>query len=161
MFEKYYKLLELNNGANDEEIKKAYKKMAIKYHPDKQTNKTEEEKKTYEEKFKEISEAYEVLTNKEKYMSNGPRFSNHEFMNPNDLFEQLFKNMNINQHANFMHINVPMNQNNVMRSSSISIVNGRRIETIRENINGTIREKTIVTPINGSSSNVQIRISRN
>ena len=157
----YYDILGVADTASQEEIKKAYKKMAIKYHPDKQTNKTEEEKKTYEEKFKEISEAYEVLTNKEKYMSNGPRFSNHEFMNPNDLFEQLFKNMNINQHANFMHINVPMNQNNVMRSSSISIVNGRRIETIRENINGTIREKTIVTPINGSSSNVQIRISRN
>jgi DnaJ-class molecular chaperone len=159
MFENYYNILELKNGASDEEIKKAYKKMAIKYHPDKQSNKSEEEKKACEDQFKKISEAYEVLTNKEKYINKNNVFQAQNFMNPNDLFEQLFKDMNINMDHNFMKINVP-NSNNITRSSTIRIVNGQRIETIRENINGVISEKTIITPLNNSSSNVQIRVSR-
>ena len=62
MFEKYYKILELDSDASENDIKKAYKKLAIKYHPDKNM----ENKEEAENKFKEIGEAYEVLTNKEK-----------------------------------------------------------------------------------------------
>ncbi|XP_077981617.1 dnaJ homolog subfamily B member 1-like [Glandiceps talaboti] len=56
----YYKILGIAKGANDDEIKKAYRKMALKYHPDK--NKSP----GAEDKFKEIAEAYEVLSDKEK-----------------------------------------------------------------------------------------------
>ena len=56
----YYKILGLTRGANEDDIKKAYRKMALKYHPDK--NKTP----GAEEKFKEIAEAYEVLSDKRK-----------------------------------------------------------------------------------------------
>ena len=57
----YYKILGLQSrGASEEDIKKAYRKMALKYHPDK--NKSA----GAEEKFKEIAEAYEVLSDPKK-----------------------------------------------------------------------------------------------
>ena len=56
----YYKILGISRGASEEDIKKAYKKMALKYHPDK--NKSA----GAEEKFKEIAEAYEVLSDPQK-----------------------------------------------------------------------------------------------
>lgn len=57
----YYEVLGLGKAATDEEIKKAYRKLAKKYHPDVNPN-----DKTSEAKFKEVGEAYEVLSDKEK-----------------------------------------------------------------------------------------------
>lgn len=56
----YYKILGVAKGANEDELKKAYRKLALKYHPDK--NKTP----GAEEKFKEIGEAYDVLSDSRK-----------------------------------------------------------------------------------------------
>lgn len=57
----YYEVLGLQKGASDEEIKKAFRKLAIKYHPDKNQG-----NKEAEEAFKEINEAYQVLSDPEK-----------------------------------------------------------------------------------------------
>lgn len=56
----FYKILGISKGASDDDIKKAYRKLALKYHPDK--NKS----KGAEERFKEVAEAYEVLSDKKK-----------------------------------------------------------------------------------------------
>lgn len=57
----YYKILNVDKNATEEEIKKAYRKLAMKYHPDHARG-----DKAAEEKFKKISEAYAVLSDKEK-----------------------------------------------------------------------------------------------
>ncbi len=56
-----YKILEIEKGATDEEVKKAYRRMAKKYHPDRVITENEAIKKGAEEKFKEVQKAYEVI----------------------------------------------------------------------------------------------------
>ena len=52
----YYKILQVDRNAKDDDLKKAYRKLAMKWHPDKNPN----NKKDAEAKFKQISEAYDV-----------------------------------------------------------------------------------------------------
>ena len=56
-----YKILEIEQTATDEEVKKAYRRMAMKYHPDKVSHLGEEFRKTAEDKFKKVNEAYEKI----------------------------------------------------------------------------------------------------
>ena len=56
-----YRILEIEPNATDEEVKKAYRKMAIKYHPDKVATLGEDVQKAAEEKFKAINQAYEAI----------------------------------------------------------------------------------------------------
>ncbi len=158
MFDKYYQILELENNASLDDIKKAYKKLAIKYHPDKNPD----NKEHAEEKFKEISQAYEILTNKDKYTQD-PRFrqNNMPQINPHDLFQQIFSQMNMQQNMSFDHpifmnmsqgINiVQIPSNSVMRSTSTRIENGKKIVTITERFNGQTRVQTITSNLNASS----------
>ena len=60
-YKDYYKILGVSKNASQEEIKKAYRKLAVKYHPDKNPD-----DKKAEERFKDIAEAYEVLKDPEK-----------------------------------------------------------------------------------------------
>lgn len=57
----YYAVLGVSEGATDAELKKAYRKLSIKYHPDKNPGDQEAE-----DKFKEVAEAYDILTNSDK-----------------------------------------------------------------------------------------------
>lgn len=57
----YYEVLGVSKGADDKEIKKAYKRLAMKYHPDRTQG-----DKAMEEKFKEVQEAYEILSDEQK-----------------------------------------------------------------------------------------------
>ena len=58
----YYKILEVSRDATEDQIKKSYRRLALKWHPDRNP----ESKKQAEEQFKLVSEAYEVLSDKQK-----------------------------------------------------------------------------------------------
>lgn len=62
----YYKTLGVSENASQEEIKSAYRKLALKWHPDRWATGTEEEKKKAEDEFKKVAEAYGVLGDEEK-----------------------------------------------------------------------------------------------
>jgi molecular chaperone DnaJ len=57
----YYNILEVDKTASERDIKKSYRKLSMKYHPDKNPDNKESE-----DKFKEIAEAYSIISNKEK-----------------------------------------------------------------------------------------------
>ena len=59
---KYYSILGISRGASQDEIKKAYRKLAKEHHPDRFVNSSDSEKKYHENKMKEINDAYENLT---------------------------------------------------------------------------------------------------
>jgi len=167
MFKKYYEKLGLEDNTSDEEVKKAYKKMAIKYHPDKQGNKSNEEKVEAEKNFKIIAEAYEILTNKDKYRQNN--FNNMHsargFVDPHQIFNQIFRDMNIGTFQNINSSNSRSNisivmpgnirTNCVMRSSSVSIQNGKRVETIQETVNGVTKQRVVISDLNVNGQNIR------
>ena len=62
----YYKILGVSEDVSPDELKKIYRKMALKYHPDHQQGKSDAEKKEAEDKFKEVNEAYETLSDPKK-----------------------------------------------------------------------------------------------
>ena len=96
----YYKNLGLSKNASDQEIKSAYRKLALKYHPDK--NKDDPDRAA--ENFKKVSEAYDCLSDKNKReifdtygkrgleggMGGGGGFGGAHFINPDDIFRQFF-----------------------------------------------------------------------
>ncbi len=102
MAKDYYEILGVAKSASADEIKKAYRKLAIKYHPDRNPG-----DKAAEEKFKDIAQAYEVLSDPKKraqYDQFGPEAFSHAgaggpgggfggFRNANDIFSEFFGGM--------------------------------------------------------------------
>ena len=91
----YYQILGLEKNCNENDIKKAYRKLALKYHPDR--NKEEDS----EEKFKNISEAYQVLSDKSKRSNYDNGFYDFDDLGdfgyePFEMFNNIFK-----QHMDF------------------------------------------------------------
>lgn len=101
----YYKVLGVQSSASPEDIKKAYRKLALRWHPDKNP----ENKEEAEKKFKQVSEAYEVLSNSKKRSvydraacdswracggastpHNSPFDTGYTFRNPEDIFREFF-----------------------------------------------------------------------
>ena len=88
----YYDILQVKKDSNIKEIRSSYKKLALKWHPDRNSD----NKEFSENKFKEISEAYQVLSNEEqriKYDNFGTY--NFDFSNPKELFRNFFQDIPI------------------------------------------------------------------
>jgi len=163
----YYKILGVNKTSSSDDIKKAYRKLALKWHPDKNPNNKEEASN----KFKEISEAYDVLsdTNKrnqyDQFGNNVNTFRNNtgfnrNFTDPFSTFESFFGRdfCDMNGFHNVFSSNfggmggfqVFSNMNNTSSSSfsfssrSESNINGQKIVTESKNINGvSVETKTV------------------
>ena len=89
----YYEVLGVPRGASEEEIKKAFRKLALKYHPDRN------KEKGAEDKFKEINEAYQVLSDsslRSKYDQFGHQGVSSQAGAGFDGFENLEYNLRIN-----------------------------------------------------------------
>jgi curved DNA-binding protein len=86
----YYQILGLNRNASEDEIKKAYRKLALQYHPDHHPDDSESE-----EKFKEIGEAYAVLSDPEKRKEYD--FSGHVRFKRRYTSEDIFRNFDFDQ----------------------------------------------------------------
>ena len=90
-YKNYYKILGINKNSSQEDIKKAYRNLALKYHPDKNKH------PDASQKFKEISEAYQILSDKDKrYKYDHPDYTpNHlfnsfAFKDPFEIFNEMF-----------------------------------------------------------------------
>lgn len=133
----YYQILGVSRGASPEDIKKAYRKLAIKYHPDKTGNDPEAEKK-----FKEVSEAYDTLSDankKSKYDNPNPFGNMGGGRNP---FEQYWNNNNPFQSGDFSSFF------NGARNQEPMINKGRNINTIialtlEEMMNGATKKVNV------------------
>merc|ERR1712038_1345417 len=93
----YYKILGVEKSANDDEIKKAYRKRAMVHHPDRHSSASDDEKKEHETKFKEVGEAYAILSDEKKrrMYDNGQDLDDgggHGFhdVDPNSIFQAFF-----------------------------------------------------------------------
>merc|ERR1739842_224954 len=94
----YYKILGVDKNANEEEIKKAYRKRAMVHHPDRHSGATEAEQKDHEHKFKEVGEAYAILSDEKKRrmydsgqdLEDGGCGGGFQDVDPNSIFQAFF-----------------------------------------------------------------------
>lgn len=125
MAEDYYKILGVDKKASVEDIKKAYRKLALKWHPDKNPN-----NKNAEEKFKKVSEAYAVLSDKEK-RAQYDNFGSADQFRQRYSQEDIFKDFDLND---------------LLRSFGFSGVGGGASRTFRQSGRGAEYSQSFKDP---------------
>ena len=171
MAEDYYKLLGVSKTASDKEIKKAYRKLAMKYHPDHTKG-----DKAAEDRFKKVSEAYAVLSDKEKrkeydtFGSEGfrQRFSQEDIFRGSDL-NDIFRDLGFGWNDLFSSRggrtrftqgggpfgNTAQHQQAQMKGSDVVY---EMPLTLREIANGT--NKTVTLQHQGQTERINVRIPK-
>ena len=158
----YYKVLNISRDASENDIKRSYKKLAMKYHPDK--NKGD---KKAEENFKKIGEAYGILSDKEKKnqydnygkegLQGGPQ------INPNDIFQSFFGSSN--NFSTSMNSDIPNIFTNIIgdttfhfqSSNSNNPFCNQNIFSHHQIFNNSSFNKRPTTYINSNGENVILR----
>lgn len=102
MEKNYYDILGVKKDASKDDIRRAFKKLSVKYHPDKHINDSEEDKKKVEDKFKEINEAYETLSDDKKRQEYDNPISGGFGFDPFSGFADFFGRGNRNSRQNFV-----------------------------------------------------------
>jgi len=154
----YYKILNVPSNINENELKKQYKLLALKWHPDRNENNKEEA----EEKFKEISEAYSVLSDKKKrceYDMKGRTININ--INPFDIFKHTFNHdINIGNLAKpfstSVNFSTNMKSSVYKKSSSVKIVNNIKIEETIEVTNGHTIKTIKYTNMNTGKTTLKV-----
>lgn len=148
MQKNYYEILGVDKTATNDDIKKAFRKLSVKWHPDKWANKSESERKEAEDKFKEINEANSVLSDTEK-RRNYDQFGDPNGR-PNSIFDDL-RDFDIND-SFFSNFSNRGNRNTVKKGDDCYVdVN----ITLEEVFNGGIKtinytKKKACSECNGS-----------
>jgi len=165
----YYDLLGVSQNADENAIKKAYRKLALKYHPDKAP---EDKKEEYEAKFKEISEAYNVLSDKEKkrmydqFGKDAVNGNGGAGVNPFDIFNDIFGGGGFDSSGFPPGVHVRMggmggpfgfHQANFVRKTRDTVI---RLEVSLEDIyKGTSKDIKIKRNIEGKNDEVNMNIN--
>lgn len=175
MTKDYYNILGIQKNASNEEIKKAYKKLAIKYHPDKNKG-----NKIAEEKFKEINEAYEILSSSDKKRNydalgstnfnsnndhferefNSSRFSNFEDL---DFFSKIFSGSSRKTTDKEITVNISL-YDAYMGGKKILLINNKKTEIIipkgtLETTKIKINNKGPINPISGIKGSLMVKFT--
>jgi len=150
MSKDYYNILGVDKNATDDQIKKAYRKMAMKYHPDKNPGNTDAETK-----FKEAAEAYDVLSNpdkRSKYDRFGSDYNggfggfdiNDIFVDFGDIFNAFNKRYYSNrvQKGSDLKIKVVLNINEIIKGTTKKIKYKRQVKCDDCNGSGGVDTKT-------------------
>ncbi len=139
----YYRILNVNENANQSEIKKAYRKLSLEHHPDKNKNSDESNAK-----FKEISEAYEIIGDEEKR-----RIYDNERKMRSNMHPNMQRNMNPFMRQGFHFNNDMFNMFNAFETNFNGFMNGTNAN-IRIFKNGVE-----VTPIQKVDLSISINIT--
>ena len=143
----HYARLGLSPNASPEEVKKAFKKLALKYHPDKTRHLNDAQQKEAQEKFKEINESYDAIMNKDDA----------EYVSIEDIFKDLFRNEVMPFPFLFPQAQFGFSTNIQMRPPMSNMVsrriitkfeNGKHVTIIEENNNGRITRQVQETRMN-------------
>lgn len=151
----YYKILGITEDEKklkgkdfEKVIKPKFRKLAISLHPDKQQGKSEEEKKNAEEKFKEVSEAYEVLSDekkREEYDNPMSGFNFQGFSGGNSSFEELMRGFGMDDlfggFGGFGGFGNRGQQHRVQKGQSMRITLGLTLEDVYNGVTKTLKYK--------------------
>lgn len=145
----YYSILGLSKTASQEEISKAYKELALKYHPDKNPNNLE----FATEKFKEIQEAFDVLSNSFKKLNydnfRKSPFTGFKNRNAEDIFNAFTEYFDKNQYEG-SKIRIKLSLEEIFKGCS-KIITTYELETAKE-------KNVVVSVPPGIDENTQIRV---